>query len=74
MRSEFAMVKPMLAVVTQFERSPVPDIPIVVCQACRKQPMVIKSIVPHLRSRDGVDVEYFCPRCRVVEKTTLKQD
>lgn len=74
MRNEHAIAKRMLSVVTGVDELPLPEIPIVTCQQCKTQPMVIKSILPRLRERDGVDVEYFCPRCRVVERTTLKQN
>jgi hypothetical protein len=49
------------------------EIPIVVCPVCEKrQPMTIKSISPHLRTRDGVDVEFSCATCGALERKNVK--
>ncbi len=48
------------------------DIPIVFCPDCKKhRPMPIKTIVPHLRTRDGADVEYVCATCGASERMTV---
>ena len=39
------------------------DIPIIFCSACNKAPMIAKTISQHLREKDGVDIEFACPRC-----------
>ena len=38
-------------------------IPIIFCTACNKAPMIAKTISQHLREKDGVDIEFACPRC-----------
>jgi hypothetical protein len=49
------------------------DIPIVVCPACEKRrPMTIKSITPHMRQRNGAEVEYSCAECGARERKTVK--
>ena len=56
-------------------RKPAPalDIPIVLCPVCEKRrPMTIKAIVPHLRMRDGADVEFRCMACGALERKTVK--
>ena len=48
------------------------DIPILFCPDCKKhRPMTIKTIVPRLRMRDGVDVEFVCAACGASERTTV---
>lgn len=55
------------------EPAPGLDVPIVVCPVCEKRrPMTIKSITPHLRVRDGVDVEYRCTMCGASERKAVK--
>lgn len=52
---------------------PALDVPIVLCPACEKRrPMTIRRINPHLRGRDGSDVEYGCATCGVSERRTVK--
>jgi hypothetical protein len=49
------------------------DVPIVLCPNCEKpRPMTIKAIVPHLRMRDGAEVEYSCAECGALERKTVK--
>jgi hypothetical protein len=52
---------------------PVLDIPIVLCPACEKRrPMTIRRITPHMRARDGSEVEYGCATCGASERKTVK--
>jgi RNase P subunit RPR2 len=40
-----------------------PDIPIIFCKTCNKAPMIAKTFNQHLRGKDGIDIEFECPRC-----------
>jgi hypothetical protein len=45
----------------------------VLCPVCEKhRPMTIKSITPHLRLRNGAEVEFFCAMCGASEQRTVK--
>ena len=39
------------------------DIPIIFCKTCNKAPMIAKTFNQHLRGKDGIDIEFECPRC-----------
>jgi hypothetical protein len=55
------------------QSAPGVTIPILFCPDCMKhRVMTIKTIVPHLRTRDGVDVEFVCAPCGASKRTTVK--
>jgi RNase P subunit RPR2 len=44
-----------------------PEIPLTPCPNCQSAGyMAIKTIRPRLRHRDGIEVEYACPKCQTV--------
>jgi phage FluMu protein Com len=44
-----------------------PEIPLATCPHCKGGGfMMIRTVRPRLRHRDGLAVEYACPRCKAV--------
>jgi uncharacterized Zn finger protein len=48
------------------------QIPIRRCPRCEGRPMVVQSVIPHHRRRDGTEVGYRCTKCDTVITETLK--
>ena len=48
------------------------EIPIRYCPNCSGRPMVVQTVIPHHRRRDGTDVSYRCTKCNSVVTETLK--
>lgn len=51
-----------------------PEIPLAVCPYCRGGYMVIRTVKPRLRQRDGIDVEYACPKCEAVTVASVRPE
>jgi len=47
------------------------EVPLIFCRSCKNQPMIIKSVRPHLLKRE-TKVEFVCPKCRAEVKDSLR--
>jgi len=48
------------------------EIPIRYCAHCKGRPMVVQTVIPHNRRKDGTEVSYRCTKCDGLVTETLK--